>query len=287
MTAPASLPITDSRQVADARRETAREKAVGRIFEEIGLNPETVQGLIALTGNERFAWDAWRRFVAMFGRIVLGLKAEDFDEPFDELKKKAGAKQGVEAKQDAQPAADKAKVGDSPRVVGGSLTAARAPKDSRNASAMRCAARAMGPRARRRKLATGASPVSAVTGGGIEAVACIKAMRESWVPPTVGLDDPDPECDLDYVPNEAREHEVAVGMSNSFGFGGHNASLLMSINSVKGDESGMTVGKASKVLCGNIPTDNATVYVIGQLARAGTGRLSQQSILQQIAEGAV
>jgi len=58
----------------------------------LGLNPDTVQGLIALTGNERFAWDAWRRFVAMFGRIVLDLKAEDFDEPFDELKHKAKAK---------------------------------------------------------------------------------------------------------------------------------------------------------------------------------------------------
>ena len=58
----------------------------------LGLNPETVQGLIALTGNERFAWDAWRRFVAMFGRIVLDLKAEDFDEPFDEAKHQAKAK---------------------------------------------------------------------------------------------------------------------------------------------------------------------------------------------------
>jgi len=58
----------------------------------LGLNPDTVQGLIRLTGNERFAWDAWRRFVAMFGRIVLGLKAEDFDEPFDELKAHAKAK---------------------------------------------------------------------------------------------------------------------------------------------------------------------------------------------------
>ncbi|MEO6578183.1 MAG: pyruvate, phosphate dikinase [Candidatus Limnocylindria bacterium] len=58
----------------------------------LGLNPDTVQGLIKLTGNERFAWDAWRRFVAMFGRIVLGLKAEDFDEPFDELKEHAKAK---------------------------------------------------------------------------------------------------------------------------------------------------------------------------------------------------
>jgi pyruvate, orthophosphate dikinase len=58
----------------------------------LGLNPETVQGLIRLTGNERFAWDAWRRFVAMFGRIVLDLKAEDFDEPFEAAKHKAKAK---------------------------------------------------------------------------------------------------------------------------------------------------------------------------------------------------
>jgi pyruvate,orthophosphate dikinase len=58
----------------------------------LGLNPDTVQGLIRLTGNERFAWDAWRRFVAMFGRIVLDLKAEDFDEPFEELKRRAKAK---------------------------------------------------------------------------------------------------------------------------------------------------------------------------------------------------
>jgi len=58
----------------------------------LGLNPETVEGLIALTGNERFARDAWRRFVAMFGRIVLNLKAEDFDEPFDELKHQVKAK---------------------------------------------------------------------------------------------------------------------------------------------------------------------------------------------------
>jgi pyruvate,orthophosphate dikinase len=58
----------------------------------LGLNPETVQGLIALTGNDRFAWDAWRRFVAMFGRIVLDLRAEDFDEPFEALKERNGAK---------------------------------------------------------------------------------------------------------------------------------------------------------------------------------------------------
>jgi pyruvate,orthophosphate dikinase len=52
----------------------------------LGLNPETVEGLIGLTGNERFAWDAWRRFVAMFGRIVLDIPASEFDEPFEALK---------------------------------------------------------------------------------------------------------------------------------------------------------------------------------------------------------
>src|SRR5262245_34851101 len=63
-------------------------------------------------------------------------------------------------------------------------------------------------------------------GGGIEAVACIKAMQESWVPPTAGLDEPDPECDLDYVPNVGRELRVAYAMSNSFAFGGLNAVLV-------------------------------------------------------------
>jgi 3-oxoacyl-[acyl-carrier-protein] synthase II len=63
-------------------------------------------------------------------------------------------------------------------------------------------------------------------GGGIEAIATIRAIQAGVVPPTINQEHPDPECDLDYVPNEAREHEVAVGMSNSFGFGGHNATLV-------------------------------------------------------------
>jgi nodulation protein E len=63
-------------------------------------------------------------------------------------------------------------------------------------------------------------------GGGIEAVACIKAMQESWVPPTAGLDEADPECDLDYVPNVGRELRVTYAMSNSFAFGGLNAVLV-------------------------------------------------------------
>ena len=56
----------------------------------LGLNPETVAGLIALTGNERFGYDAWRRFVAMFGRIVLDIPATEFDAPFDALKERRG-----------------------------------------------------------------------------------------------------------------------------------------------------------------------------------------------------
>ncbi|MBU2531320.1 MAG: beta-ACP synthase, partial [Alphaproteobacteria bacterium] len=63
-------------------------------------------------------------------------------------------------------------------------------------------------------------------GGGIEAVACIKAIEENWVPPTAGLDEPDPECDLDYVPNVGRDMNVEYAMSNSFAFGGLNAVLV-------------------------------------------------------------
>ena len=63
-------------------------------------------------------------------------------------------------------------------------------------------------------------------GGGIEAVACLKAMEDNWVPPTIGLDEPDPECDLDYVPNVGRDLEVGYTMSNSFAFGGLNAVLV-------------------------------------------------------------
>ena len=65
-------------------------------------------------------------------------------------------------------------------------------------------------------------------GGGIEAIACIRAIQTGVVPPTINQENPDPECDLDYVSNEARSVEVSVAMSNSFGFGGHNATLVFS-----------------------------------------------------------
>jgi nodulation protein E len=63
-------------------------------------------------------------------------------------------------------------------------------------------------------------------GGAIEAVACIKAMQDGILPPTIGLDEPDPECDLDYVPNTARPKKIGYTMSNSFAFGGLNAVLV-------------------------------------------------------------
>jgi 3-oxoacyl-[acyl-carrier-protein] synthase II len=63
--------------------------------------------------------------------------------------------------------------------------------------------------------------------GGLEAVASILAMEKGIIPPTINLDNPDPECDLDYVPNVARKSLVNVAMSNSFGFGGHNVTLIL------------------------------------------------------------
>ncbi|WP_063396767.1 beta-ketoacyl-ACP synthase II [Prochlorococcus sp. MIT 1306] len=61
--------------------------------------------------------------------------------------------------------------------------------------------------------------------GGIEAVACVLALQHGMVPPTINYLNPDPQCDLDYVPNIAREHRLSVVLSNSFGFGGHNVCL--------------------------------------------------------------
>jgi len=63
--------------------------------------------------------------------------------------------------------------------------------------------------------------------GGVELAACLMAMKDSVIPPTINLENQDPECDLDYCANVAREVEVKAALSNSFGFGGHNASLLV------------------------------------------------------------
>lgn len=62
--------------------------------------------------------------------------------------------------------------------------------------------------------------------GGVEAVACVKAIEKDIVPPTINYQVPDEECDLDIVPNKARNHKIEYAMSNSLGFGGHNSSII-------------------------------------------------------------
>jgi len=62
--------------------------------------------------------------------------------------------------------------------------------------------------------------------GGVESAVCVLSIKHGVVPPTINLDNPDPECDLDYVPKVAREKEVRLALNNSFGFGGHNATLV-------------------------------------------------------------
>ena len=62
--------------------------------------------------------------------------------------------------------------------------------------------------------------------GGVEAIFSILSLRDGIAPPTINLDNPDEGCDLDYVPHEARQMTIDVALSNSFGFGGHNATLV-------------------------------------------------------------
>jgi 3-oxoacyl-[acyl-carrier-protein] synthase II len=64
--------------------------------------------------------------------------------------------------------------------------------------------------------------------GAVELITCIEAMRTGILPPTTNYETPDPECDLDYIPNKAREHKAKNCLSNSFGFGGQNTSLVVS-----------------------------------------------------------
>src|SRR6185437_13260179 len=63
--------------------------------------------------------------------------------------------------------------------------------------------------------------------GSVEAIVCLLAIRDGVIPPTVNLDNPDVDCDLDYVPHVARQHAVDVALSNSFGFGGQNIALIL------------------------------------------------------------
>src|SRR5229473_2979256 len=62
--------------------------------------------------------------------------------------------------------------------------------------------------------------------GALEGLACVKALETGWIPPTINYEHPDPECDLDYVPNKARTWQPTAAMSNSFGLGGHNATVV-------------------------------------------------------------
>ena len=64
--------------------------------------------------------------------------------------------------------------------------------------------------------------------GAVEAVICVKTLQDGMLPPTINYEFPDPDCDLDYVPNKARQSSVQNIMSNSFGFGGHNACIILS-----------------------------------------------------------
>ena len=81
-------------------------------------------------------------------------------------------------------------------------------------------------------LATPVSSIKGATGhclgaaGAVEAAATVLAIRDGIIPPTINYDSPDPACDLDYVPNDARKADVRIAASNSFGFGGHNACLV-------------------------------------------------------------
>ena len=64
--------------------------------------------------------------------------------------------------------------------------------------------------------------------GSLEFIACVKSIETQQVHPTINLENPDPECDLDYVPEGARKVKISHVLSNSFGFGGHNVSLIAS-----------------------------------------------------------
>jgi 3-oxoacyl-(acyl-carrier-protein) synthase len=88
---------------------------------------------------------------------------------------------------------------------------------------------AFGSHARKVAISSTKSMIGHLLGaaGAVELIASVYAIVNNIVPPTINLEVPDPECDLDYTPNKAREMQVSAVMSNSFGFGGHNASVII------------------------------------------------------------
>ena len=89
--------------------------------------------------------------------------------------------------------------------------------------------KALGSYAKKVKISSNKSMIGHLLGaaGGVECVATVLTIKEGVIPPTINYQEPDPECDLDYVPNHAQQKKIHVALSNSFGFGGHNAILVL------------------------------------------------------------
>ncbi len=98
-----------------------------------------------------------------------------------------------------------------------------------DAAETRAIKRIFGDHARQVSISSTKSQIGHLLGasGGVELIFTVLALQNSTIPPTINLDTPDPECDLDYTPNQPRERKLKAAMSNSFGFGGHNASLIV------------------------------------------------------------